>query len=248
MNFPLPQHPCREPSMRKLPIRAFLALTCAAPLASAQEMNDDISQTESKIPALNLYQDVSPYYLQLGIGGTSTNSMSPDEDSSADFDTGLGFSLLAGRNLGHLGDVGVAIEFEGYYSFANVEKKDLGQFTGASGRIRATGARSLSFLGNLMFDLPLYEGTSLYFGGGLGIASSIEFDTFDTGNLRQNDTDGLVAQAKVGIKWNLGSRSDFLMGYRYFRSEDLSFTSSVTGDQDEFFEQHSLEFNLQWGI
>jgi len=230
--FPSPRTPCREPSMRKLPIQAFLALSVAASLASAQEIK----------------HDDSPYYLQMGIGGTSTVDVDPTATANARYDTGLAFSLLAGRELGHLGALGISLEGEAYFSFMNLNKDDLTQFTGSGGVVRARGARQLSFMANLIADYPLYEDTALYFGGGVGFVSAADFDTFDTGNLNQDDNSGVAAQAKLGIKYKLGRRSDFLMGYRYYRTEAFDFTSSLGGTNSLSFEQHSLEFNLRWGL
>ena len=218
--------------MRKLPIQAFLALTSIVSLASAQEIN----------------RDVSPYYLQLGIGGVSTVDVDPTTGTNADFDTGLGFSLLAGRDLGHIGPFGVDLQGELYFSFMNLDKGDLSQFTGAGGIVKARGARQFSILGNLILDYPIYQDTSIYFGGGIGIAPSIDFDTFDTGNLSQSDDSGVIAQIKLGVKWHLGGNSDFLMGYRYIKSEALDIVSSLNGTSSINLEQHALEFNLRWGI
>lgn len=218
--------------MRKLPIQAFLALSFATTLATAQELKTD----------------VSPYYLQLGLGGVSTVEVDPTAGATADFDTGLGFSLLAGRDLGQLGPFGVALEGELYYSFMNIDKGDLNQFTGAGGVVRARGARQFSLMGNLILDYPIYDDTSVYFGGGIGFAPTVDFDTFDTGNLSQEDDSGVVAQLKLGIKYDLGERSDFLIGYRYFKSEALDINSTLNGISSVNFEQHALEFSVRWGI
>ncbi len=218
--------------MRKLPIQALLALSFASSVASAQELKTD----------------VNPYYLQLGVGGVSTVDVDPTPSINADFETGLGFSLLAGRDMGHIGPFGVAIEGELYYSFMNLNKNDLGKFLGSMGPINSRGARQVSLMANLVADYPIYEDTSIYLAGGFGFAPSVDFDTFDTGNLNQDDDSGIAAQIKAGVRYDLGDRSDFLIGYRYFKTEALDITSTLEGTNTVNFEQHAFEFSLSWGI
>jgi len=104
-------------------------------------------------------------------------------------------------------------------------------------------------MANLMGDYPLSSEVSLYFGGGAGYATNIKMDTFDDGNLEQNDNDKFAGQGKVGFRWNLGDRYDVSIGYRYFRTEDVEIEDVVTGDTDDVeFSNHVAEIGFRWGF
>jgi opacity protein-like surface antigen len=220
--------------MRKSATLALLALALSAPAANA---HDDA-------------RDEDPWYLQLGVGVVGQDDVEdvPFVGGTADlsFDTGISASLIVGRDMGGGDSFGWSIEGEGYYSYAEVDDSDLVVIGTPS---QDTGASAYAFLGNVIIDWHVTPDVAWYIGGGAGWAPRVEFDTLDSASYTQDDKDGPCGQFKAGIKYHLGGKVDFQLGYRYFIIPDLDVFDAGSGLTTEVdFETHVFEFGMRWGL
>ena len=185
------------------------------------------------------------WYLQLGIGFVNTTDVDDSPGGTVSFDTGYDFSLALGKHLRDSGSTGMAVELEGILVNFKTDEQDLLSVPSAV----SDDGQNMAWLGNLVFDFHASEQFSFYLGGGIGYATDIEYDTFDSGNLRTNDEDGLAYQAKLGFMYHLGGNYDFLFGYRFFATETVEVEDTTTGatfDIDNM--QHIIEFGFRWGV
>jgi opacity protein-like surface antigen len=84
---------------------------------------------------------------------------------------------------------------------------------------------------------------------GIGWASEIDYQPWDSGSLSIDDDDGLAFQARLGMAYNFGGSYDFRIGYRYFQTESVDIEDEVTGETDELeVAQHSIELGFRWGL
>lgn len=220
--------------MRKSPFLSVLALFVATPAAFAHDGE----------------RDGEPWYIQFGLGLVNSVPVdAPDVTNSStvevDFDSGLSTSLLLGLDLGGSERFGWSAEVEGLYASFSLSERDLAFFPGVNdGDVSAT-----AWMGNIMLDFHFTPATAVYVGGGVGFAASIEYETFNTGSITQLDNDGVAGQFKAGLKFNLGDQYDVMLGYRYFKADDIDVFDQSGGDTHAIgFETHTIELNMRWGI
>ncbi len=190
-------------------------------------------------------RDEDRWYLGLGIGAVGAPDIDENPTGTVGYDPGITGSLLIGRDLGGSDDVGFAAEFEGFLSDYKLEEEDLGKIPSAI----SDDAGTLAWLVNGVIDWHIAEQFGFYGAAGIGYASTIEFEFYDSGNLNQEDKHGLAWQLKLGLQYNLGGSYDFLLGYRYLQTEDVEVRNTVTqATFDVPNEQHVFELGVRWGL
>ncbi len=211
--------------MRKSPILAVLALSLVAPSASARN-------------------DEDPWYLQFGVGLGTSSTVDGPTGSEVDFDLGYATSIALGRTLGRAGAFEFAVEGEGLYTYFTVDERDLASFPNTKDK----GASSGAVLANLVVDYNVSSGFALYLAGGAGFGS-INYSTFDTGNLSQQDNSGSVAQFKAGMRYKLGSAYHVSLGYRYYITDEIDVFDQASGNTTSIdYSDNILELGFRWGI
>jgi len=218
--------------MRTPLLAASTALVLFAPTAFAHDKN----------------KEEDPWYFQFG-GGAVFYMPSVDDNpgGTVDWDLGWQTNWAIGYDLGALsGDKwGWSIEGEMYFSQVEIDDGDILNVAGANQR----KAKNLAWFGNLIFDYHFTEQYAWYFGGGIGFASDIEYETWDQGLYTNEDNDGVAYQFKTGLKWNLGGRYDFLLGYRFYATDDFEIRNTAnnsTFDIENY--QHSIEVDVRFGL
>lgn len=212
--------------MRKSFVLALLALPLAASSAYAHDGED-------------------PYYLELGLGLVGAASVTPPGVGEVDFDLGISSSVAVGRPFAQTGSIEWALEGEIFYSFFKLDEGDLDSFPGTSSQ----GSSAFALMANVIADMEVADGLSVYAGAGLGLATNIEYETLSTGNHRQRDKDGTAAQAMVGLKYKIGPQYDVSLGYRFFATEDVSVTDQVSATTNDVeFVNNVFEVSFRWGI
>ncbi|MBP6014456.1 MAG: OmpA family protein [Alphaproteobacteria bacterium] len=85
---------------------------------------------------------------------------------------------------------------------------------------------------NVLYDLRLSERIGLYFGAGAG-ADFIQYEDNNLHTIPLTDDDWVFAwQGIAGVNYELTSRTDLFVSYRYFNADNPSF--AVPGHSDDF--------------
>ena len=213
--------------MRILSLASVVLVTSLASSAFAQDRED-------------------PWYLTFAAGAAFPAEVDTNPTGTVSYDTGIATSLAVGRWLSDSDSLDVAAELEAFYAFARLDDGDLDKFQAANS---PRDAGNLAWFLNGILDWKLNPTFAWYGGAGIGYASGIELDTFDFGDLEQVDQDGLAFQAKLGARYHLGGSTDFLLGYRYYRTEDVQVDNIVTQASFDIENQiHVVELGLRWGL
>lgn len=87
--------------------------------------------------------------------------------------------------------------------------------------------RTLSFMGNAYFDMPLQSPMKPYIGIGVGFADvNLEVES---GGFSSDDSDlVLAAQLMAGLSFEINPKTTLNFGYRYFTTTDPTFTGFST--------------------
>ena len=195
-------------------------------------------------------REESPWWV-----GFSTGITSPvDVDAPAAFGDAIEFkngyliSGAVGYRLGRLSErVDWGIELEGLFTEADVDEDGLAAGGSASAENVSTAAGLLNGVLNWRWS----ENVSVTFAAGVGYGVT-DFNTFK--NLPNKFTlgdnnDGVAAQGKIGLVYDLGGNFDWTLGYRYFRLESLELEDASLGQTfDLTNEIHSFEIGLRYGL
>lgn len=172
-------------------------------------------------------------------------------------ETDPGFALLGavGRNLGN----GFRLEGELGYRQIDLDRLSIsndggagaaagvGSVNGITGNVSG-GNHVLSFMGNGFYDFDL-PNTKLkpYIGGGIGFAR-VEANDVRANNVSLvNDSDVVFAyQLGGGVSYPLTAQTDAFVDYRYFATEDPSFTASNGGIVKSDLETHNVSVGLRY--
>ncbi len=192
------------------------------------------------------------YYAQLFVGGVFSDevdsllvSPSNPDGFSFDFDPGYSASAVVGRHFPFGDRCGLDVDIGPYYQFFTVDENDLVNITSAVD----DDAAMLAWMVHGTLEYHFTPQFAIYGGGGVGYASSIDYDAVDSGGLQQNDDDGIAFDGRIGFLYNLGGSYDFTLGYRYFRTEAVEIedtTEMVTDDID--IGQHVIEMGFRWAL
>ena len=191
-------------------------------------------------------RDESKWYLTFGVGAAFLSDVDTNPTGTVSYDTGVATTLAVGRRLSDSDSVDVAAELEGLYAFSRLDDGDLDKLAAPN---TPRDAANLAWFLNGILQWNLSKTFAWYGGAGIGYASGIELDAFDFGDLKQVDKDGLAFQAKLGALYHLGGSTDFLLGYRYYRTEEIQINNIVSQTSfDLTNEMHILEVGVRWGL
>jgi len=219
--------------MRTPLLSAVSAILLLAPGAFAQQRNEEDHK----------------WYTQYGVGWLIYQTP-VDNNPGGDVDWNTGFETAAavGYDMGPLTDSGKwswALEGEFYYSQTDIDSNDVTKVPGASDRKQ----KGIAWLGNLIIDYNFTEQTSWYFGGGLGWSPRTKLEPWDQGIYDQKDTSALAYQFKTGLRYNLGGRYDFMLGYRFYATEDLKIDNQADNSSFDIENyQQSIEATVRFGL
>lgn len=190
-------------------------------------------------------QHDSHYYLQIGQGIVFSADAEDVPGGEVSFDPGYAASLAFGYQ-NFLGDnLSFSPEIEVYYQNFRVDEDDLQQIPSAV----EDDAKAFAVMLNGTIDWYITEQFSWYGGLGIGYATDVEYSAWDSGNLVLADEDGLAAQARLGLGYNLGGSYDVRVGVRYFQIEALDIEDQLAGTTDELeVGQLAIEALLRWGF
>jgi len=150
-----------------------------------------------------------------------------------------------------LGSVGYAwhnwrLEVEGGYRSNDLDR--LVQFDPGPTQLATSGqVNHWSIMGNVLYDIPLWNRWSLTLGAGAGAARS----EIDYAPGRSDDEWNFAWQGIGGINYALGQQTELYLNYRYFRVVDpefdfnTRFPAHVNGDD---FVNHTVTIGLRFDL
>jgi opacity protein-like surface antigen len=190
-------------------------------------------------------EDSSDFYLQFGLGFVGSEDAENVPGGTIGFDPGYGVSLAVGYELFEDDTFSFSPEFELYYQAWRVDEEDLPKIPSAV----EDDAKTFAFMLNGNLDWHITQQFSWYGSLGVGWASVIDYQAWDSGNLAISDSSGVAGQAKLGLGYNLGGSYDFRLGLRYFKAEPVDIEDQITGNVDELdVGQVAVEASLRWGF
>lgn len=114
---------------------------------------------------------------------------------------------------------------------------------------------ALSAMVNVLYDLAVGGGASLYVGPGIGygrVKLTPRVDLFDDGTfgdeLHRTKRSGFMAQVVAGVRVPVSATIDIGLKYRYIRSEKLSYDAGVLGDLKGRLQTHSILASLSFNF
>jgi len=189
--------------------------------------------------------DSSDIYLQFGLGFVGSEDAEDVPGGTVGFDPGYGVSLAVGYEMFKSESLTFSPEFELYYQAWRVDEEDLPKIPSAV----EDDAKTFAFMVNGNLDWYITKQFSWYGSVGVGWAATIDYSSWDSGNLVQRDNSGVAGQVKVGLGYNLGGSYDLRLGLRYFHTEPIDVEDTITGDVSEIdVGQLAVEASLRWGI
>lgn len=211
----------------------------AAPQQSAFEDGDPIHRDDQR----------SRWRVGLNAGFTTPVEIDPAPGGPIDFENGYLLGGTLGYRVGALNErVDFHLELEGLYTEAKVDSDGLASFGSATAESTSAAAGLL----NGVFDWHWSEKVTVRVGAGVGY-SVIDFDTLeDIDNrflLGSGQEDGVAAQGKLALDYDLGGGVSWSLGYRYFRTESLEAVDDTLGQSfDVTTEIHSIEFGVTYQL
>lgn len=187
-----------------------------------------------------LFGDASPWYWSLGASLVTTRS-SDGPSEEIDFDEGWGAQVAFGRRFYGDGERSLLFdtEIEGLYT--DQEPESDGPFNDLN-----TAAIML----NGLAALPIGERAEVFFGGGLGLGW-LDIGTESDGLSSFDDEDGpfFAWQLRAGLRFDISQSTQLEVGYRFMNIDDAEIDDGIgDSDFDLSTEQHSLAFNLRFGV
>jgi len=189
--------------------------------------------------------DRSDFYLQFGLGWVGSEDAEGVPGGTVGFDPGYGVSLAVGYEMFKDETLSFSPEFELYYQAWRVSEEDLPNIPSAV----EDDAKTFAFMVNGTLDWNITKQFSWYGSVGVGYAATIDYQSWDSGNLTLKDTSGFAGQAKLGVGYNLGGNYDFRLGLRYFKTEPVDVEDQITGNVDSIdVGQVAIEASVRWGF
>jgi opacity protein-like surface antigen len=214
--------------MRILSLASLVLVTSLASSVSAQD------------------RDENPWYLTFNIGAAFPAEVDENPTGTVGYDTGIATALAVGRRLSDSDSLDVAAELEGLYAFSQIDEGDLDALP-ATNSPRDAG--NLAWFLNGVLEWNFSKTFAWYGGAGIGYATGIELEAFDFGDLDQADKDALAFQFKLGAVYRLGGNVDFLLGYRYYQTEDIQVDNIVSQSSFDITNQiNVVELGMRWGL
>jgi len=178
----------------------------------------------------------------LGLALPTDSEISASGHYSADFSYDAGLTLSAG--LGY--QLANGLRFEGSLA---LQKNDFDQIKGYGAAANVNGdMRSTAFLASAFYDIPTGSKFSPFIGGGLGLAKVKINDAYVEGDQAVLNTNDMVFayHLTAGVSYAVSPQLNLDAGYRYFATEDLSFSSDGTVNKD--IEISNASHNLFAGV
>ncbi len=166
-------------------------------------------------------------------------------DTKLDFDSGWVGSLSAGYATA----LGIRAELEANYRWGNDVKGDNDAAGTWDGK-----ARSLGFMGNVLYDFNTGTAFTPYIGVGAGIARVTQKLNFTpTGaasSLRYaSDDDWVFAyQGIAGVAYNVTNNLAITADYRYFATQDPKFKTAFATSAESQYRNHSVMVGLRYSF
>ncbi len=189
--------------------------------------------------------DGTSWYVQFGVGYNNPTDSLGAPGGDLQFDDGFTMNALVGYQMPLCGERwDWAVELEGYFSDFEVEDDGFASL-GAS---MAEDTSTTAVMANAMLEWQWTEQISVYGGGGIGYAPSIDFDTFGDGeDFQLAEKNAPAMQGKVGLRYRLGGSFSWLIGYRYFQTDDVRLRNGALGYVHDMNNRHHvLEIGFRW--
>ncbi|MCW2247521.1 outer membrane protein OmpA-like peptidoglycan-associated protein [Azospirillum fermentarium] len=155
-----------------------------------------------------------------------------------EYDVGAIGSLSAG----YATSFGIRAELEAGYRWGNKVNGDNDATSNWSGR-----ARSLSFMGNVLYDIDTGTPITPYIGVGAGIAQ-VKATGDDGAGYRFSDTDWVFAyQGIAGVSYSFTNNLAATLDYRYFDTVDPKFKGPLGRVEGEYA-SHSILLGLRYSF
>ncbi len=192
------------------------------------------------------HDEKDPWYVQFGLGALFSDKAEDVPGGNIEFDPGYALSLGFGYRICQGEHFGFDAQLEALYTDFKVDEGDLNAIASAID----DDAGALAWMVNGIAEWYFTRQFAIYGGVGVGWASSIEYDAWDSGNLNVEDDSGLAFQGMFGFLYNLGGTYDVMLGYRYFRTESIEIDDLTPGEPSSDIEvgQHIAEIVLRWGL
>ncbi|MES1944848.1 OmpA/MotB [Salinisphaera sp. PC39] len=174
-------------------------------------------------------------------GGTTTQPGDP-VSFETEYDTGYLGSLA----LGYAHNNGWRTEIEARYALNDLDRVTLREgFGNQNGETRGADGEytSTSLMANAWYEFNADGDWHPYLGGGVG-AARLDYEALDF-----NEDDMVFAyQVGAGISYDLTDYTSVSLGYRYFGTDDPSFStgSSDFQDLDSEYQQHAALLSLRY--
>ena len=156
-------------------------------------------------------------------------------NGDVEYDDGYaGFFTFGGKLWGFRG--------EGEFGY---RKNDVDSVTGGGG---GNGDVSvLSYMGNVLFDIPTGTQWVPYIGGGIG-GARVDLDTSlpAAGVSVDSDETGWAYQGIVGVTYHVNENLGVFADYRYFDTEDISYRASNGTRFETDYTAHTLSVGLRY--
>jgi len=162
-------------------------------------------------------------YISGSVGITSAADSPDSLNGNTTFERGYDLSLGLGYALSNniRGETELARAKVGIDTIA-LPGLNGGDPQAATGSISAT-----SLMLNGYYDFDAEFAVTPYIGAGAGLSNVAVHNSFVPGTTGTNDSDRVMAwQLKVGVKRALSDNLDLTVGYQYFDTQSLSFTSN----------------------
>lgn len=184
------------------------------------------------------------FYLGAGVGGSFAGD--------SEFETG-GTTNDVEYNAGFAGFL------TGGYQFANnwrvqaelaARNNDVDQITGTGAAAPFTGDVNIySLMADAIYGIPTGTKFTPYIGAGAGIAwaNADSVATALTTTVDDNDT-AFAYQGIAGIEYDVTENLKADLGYRYFRTADLEFSTAAATTADADYENHTITLGLRYLI
>ena len=191
---------------------------------------------------------------------TVASAQTPDWMSGVYLGAGLGWNIAEDSEIegtGLNGDVEFDDGYAGFLTFGGklfwfrgegefgYRKNDVDSVTGvgsANGDVNV-----LSYMGNLLFDIPTGTPWVPYVGGGIGGARLDVDSSLPAAGVSVDETESAFAyQGIVGVTYNVNENLGIFADYRYFDTEEVSFRASNGTNFDTDYTAHTLTIGLRY--
>ncbi len=206
----------------------------------------------------SLAADPAGWYVSGQAGAAWQEDSSTNGAMSFHSESDPGFDVLGavGRNLGN----GVRLEGELGYRQIDLSKLSIGNDGGAGaaagvGSLNGVttnnvsgGSHVVSFMGNAFYDFDLPNTRfKPYIGGGVGFAR-VEADDLRASNAPLVSDNAVVFayQAGAGVSYPLTPQTDAFLDYRYFATQDPTFTAATGGTVKTDLQTQNVSVGLRY--